>query len=174
MTTASEAPKRSTPEMPRTSVSTAPGDRFFFLRPGTMCITRKEGWPCSSYTESSHGTEEEAHVHKTNIIQHIHRWSAFGREKRWRTSRTAGLLDKHTGWRHINTTSVLSLCISASQLVDTQETHISFTLSTSSDPYLIHSTQTYSTQIPTFHQGLEELDWEQWTKLVSCKKILLK
>lgn len=35
LTTASEAPNKSTPEMPRTSVSTAPGDRFFFLRPGT-------------------------------------------------------------------------------------------------------------------------------------------
>lgn len=34
LTTASEAPNKSTPEMPRTSVSTAPGDRFFFLRPG--------------------------------------------------------------------------------------------------------------------------------------------
>lgn len=34
-TTASEAPNRSTPEMPRTSVSTAPGDKFFFLRPGS-------------------------------------------------------------------------------------------------------------------------------------------
>lgn len=32
-TTASEAPNRSTPEMPRTSESTAPGDKFFFLRP---------------------------------------------------------------------------------------------------------------------------------------------
>lgn len=32
-TTASVVPKRSTPVMPRTSDSTAPGERFFFLRP---------------------------------------------------------------------------------------------------------------------------------------------
>ena len=34
LTTASDAPNRSTPEMPRTSFSTAPGERFFFRRPG--------------------------------------------------------------------------------------------------------------------------------------------
>lgn len=35
LTTASDAPNKSTPVRPRTSVSTAPGERFFFLRPGT-------------------------------------------------------------------------------------------------------------------------------------------
>lgn len=64
-TTASDAPNRSTPEMPRTSVSTAPGDKFFFLRPGSNIYSPTHtGDPFTNYTGTSTyrgGKREEQH-----------------------------------------------------------------------------------------------------------------